>query len=158
MSHDSRRDRLSSSRDSRSLSRDRTTSLIPVIQRIQSASAVTPSKDDRSSSRQIGTMHLGCISLDWLNPSMILSEIRKYESDEERIPMTTEDALEFLMEKFSLPDLKSAYYVTAGKVGMDPTSVMLSYNAKKDIVVALFIAMIYDHRLMMYDNTRNAHR
>ncbi len=89
---------------------------------------------------------------------MILSEIRKYESDEERIPMTTEDALEFLMEKFSLPDLKSVYYMTAGKVGMDPTSVTLPYNAKKDIVVPLFIAMIYDHRSMMYDNTRNAHR
>jgi hypothetical protein len=132
--------------------------LIPVVQQIQSASAVTPSKDDRSSSRQIGTTRLGCISLDWLNPSMILSEIRKYEFDEERIPMTTEDALEFLMERFSLPDLKSAYYVTAGKVGMDPTSVTLPYNAKKDIVVALFIAMIYDHRLMMYDNTKNAYR
>jgi hypothetical protein len=89
---------------------------------------------------------------------MILSEIRKYKPNEERIPMTTEDALEFLMEKFSLPDLKSAYYVTAGKVGMDPTSVLLPYNTKKDIVVALFIAMIYDHRSMMYDNTRSTHR
>ncbi len=158
MSHDPRRDRLSSSRDSGSLSRDRTTLLIPVVRRIQSASAVTPSKDDRYSSRQIGTTCLDCLSLDWLNPSMILSEIRKYESDEERIPMTTEDALEFLMEKFSLPDLKSAYYMTAGKVGVDPTSVTLPYNAKKDIVVALFIAMIYDHRLMMYDDTRNTHR
>jgi hypothetical protein len=89
---------------------------------------------------------------------MILSEIRKYEFDEERIPKTTEDALEFLMEKFSLPDLKSVYYVTAGKVGMDPTSVTLPNNAKKDIVVALFIAMIYDHRSMIYDDTKNAHR
>jgi hypothetical protein len=89
---------------------------------------------------------------------MMLSKIRKYEFDKERIPKTTEDQLEFLMDKFSLPDLKSAYYVTADKIGVDPTSVMLPYNTRKDAVVALFIAMIYDHRSMMYDDTRNAYR
>ncbi len=89
---------------------------------------------------------------------MMLSEIYKYESNKERIPKTTEDQLEFLMDKFSLPDLKSAYYVTAGKIGVDPTSVTLPYNARKDAVVTLFIAMIYDHRSMMYDDTRNAYR
>jgi hypothetical protein len=52
---------------------------------------------------------------------MMLSEICKYESDKERIPKTTEDQLEFLMDKFSLPKLKSAYYVTAGKIGVDHT-------------------------------------
>ena len=89
---------------------------------------------------------------------MTLSKICKYESNKERIPKTTEDQLEFLMDKFSLPDLKSAYYVTAGKIGVDPTSVTLPYNAWEDIVVALFIAMIYDHRSMTYDDTRNAYR
>jgi hypothetical protein len=89
---------------------------------------------------------------------MTLSEIRKYKSDKERIPKTTEDQLEFLMDKFSLPDLKSAYYVTTGKIGVDPTSVTLPYNVQKDAVVMLFIAMIYDHRSMMYDDTRNAYR
>ncbi len=89
---------------------------------------------------------------------MTLSKICKYESDKERIPKTTEDQLEFMMDKFSLPDLKSVYYVIAGKIGVDPTSVTLPYNAQKDAVVALFIAMIYDHRSMMYDDTRNAYR
>jgi hypothetical protein len=89
---------------------------------------------------------------------MMLSKIRKYKSDKELIPTTTEDQLEFLMDKFSLPDLKSAYYVTASKIGVEPTSVMLPYNAQKDAVVTLVIAMIYDHRSMMYDNTRNAYR
>jgi hypothetical protein len=153
-----------SGHDHVSLSRDRTTSLISVVQRIQPALAVTPSKDNRSSSRQIVAMRtskdnsLGCISLDWLSCSMTLSKIRKYESKEERIPMTTEDQLEFLMDKLSLPDLKSAYNVTAGRIGVDPTSVTLPYNAQKNAVVVLFIAMIYDHRSMMYDDTRNAYR
>ncbi len=89
---------------------------------------------------------------------MMLSKICKYKSDEERIPKSTEDQLEFLMDKFSLPDLKSAYYVTAGKIGVDPTSVTMPYNARKDAAVTLFIAMIYDHRSMMYDDTRNAYR
>ncbi len=89
---------------------------------------------------------------------MTLSKICKYESNKERIPKTTEDQLEFLMDKFSLPNLKSAHYVTAGKIGVDPTSVMLPFNAQKDAVVVLFIAMIYDHRSMMYDDTRNTYR
>ncbi len=89
---------------------------------------------------------------------MTLSKIRKYESDKERIPKTTEDQLEFLMDKFSLPDLNSVCYVTAGKIGVDPTSVLLPFNAWKDTVVALFLAMMYDHRSMMYDDTRNAYR
>jgi hypothetical protein len=89
---------------------------------------------------------------------MTLSKICKYESDKERIPTTTEDQLEFFMDKFSLPDLKSAYYVTAGKIGVDSTSVTLPYNARKDAVVALSIAMIYEHRSMMYYDTRNAYR
>jgi hypothetical protein len=88
----------------------------------------------------------------------MLSKICKYKSNEEHIPKTTEDQLELLMDKFSLLDLKSAYYVTAGKIGVDPTSVVLPFNARKDTVVALFIAMIYDHRSMMYDDTRNAYR
>ncbi len=141
-----------------------TTSLISVVQKIQPAPAVTPSKDDRSSSRQIVATRtsrdnsLGCISLDWLSHLMTLSKIPKYKSNKERIPKTTEDQLEFLMDKFSLPDLKSAYYVTTGKIRVDPTSVMLPYNPQKDAVVALFIAIIYDHRSMMYDDTRNTYR
>ncbi len=89
---------------------------------------------------------------------MTLSKICKYESNKERIPKTTEDQLEFFMDKFSLPDLKSAYYVTAGKIGVDPTSVVLPFNVQKDTVVELFIDMIYDHRSMMYDDARNAYR
>ncbi len=135
-------------------SRNCTTLSISVVQKIQPAPAVTPSKDNCSSSRQIVAMctsrdnSLGCLSLDWLSRLMTLSKIHKYESDEEHIPKTTDDKLEFLMDKFSLPDLKSAYYVTAGKIGVDPTSVVLPFNAWKDAVVALFIAMIYDHRSM----------
>jgi hypothetical protein len=157
MPNDSGHDRVLSLRDCTTLS-------ISIVQKNQPAPAMTPSKDDRSYSRQITATctsrdnSLGCISLDWLSHLMTLSKIRKYESDKERIPKTTENQLEVLTDKFSLPDLKSAYYVTAGKSRVDPTSVTLPYNTRKEAVVALFIAMIYDHRSMMYDDTRNAYR
>jgi hypothetical protein len=62
-----------------------------------------------------------------------------------------------LMENFSLTELKSAYFVTMGKVGLeDPSEIMLPYNAHKKSVISLFISFIYDHRCMMYDDAENA--
>jgi hypothetical protein len=74
------------------------------------------------------------------------------------IPKTQEDQLEYLMDKFTLTNLKIAYHVTAGKIGVDMSSVMLPNKARKDTIISYFIAMIYDHQSMMYDDTRNAFR
>ena len=81
-----------SGRDCVSLSRNCTTSSIFVVQKIQPAPAVTPSKDDHSSSRQIVATRtsrdnsLGCISLNWLSRSMMLSKIRKYKVRQRMYP------------------------------------------------------------------------
>jgi hypothetical protein len=62
-----------------------------------------------------------------------------------------------LIEKFSLSDLKSAYFVTMGKVGIeDPSEITLPNNARKETVISSFISRIYNHRCMMYDYTENA--
>jgi hypothetical protein len=72
------------------------------------------------------------------------------------VPLTQEDQLEMLMEQFSLADLKSAYFVTMGKVGIeDPSEIILPTNACKDTVISSFISLIYDHRCMMYDYSEN---
>ena len=89
---------------------------------------------------------------------MTVAEIREYESEDDMIPKSQEDQLEYLMDKFSLADLKSAYHVMAGKIGVDISSVLLPYNVRKDAVISYFIAMIYDHRSMMYNDTRSAFR
>ena len=69
--------------------------------------------------------------------------------------MSTEDQLDFLMNKFPLPELKSAYHFTMGKLGADVKSVNLPTNARTDAVKDAFIAMIYDHRSMMYDSNNS---
>ncbi len=64
-----------------------------------------------------------------------------------------------LMEKFSLAELKSAYFVMVGKVGLEDLSeIMLPNNARKETVISSFISLIYDHRCMMYDYAVNAFR
>jgi hypothetical protein len=88
----------------------------------------------------------------------MVAEICKYEFQDDKIPRTQEDQLEYLMDKFSLTDLKAAYFITSGKIGVDISSVMLSNMAWKDTVISYFIAMIYDHQSMMYDDTRSAYR
>jgi hypothetical protein len=61
-----------------------------------------------------------------------------------------------LMEKFSLADLKSAYFVTMSKVGIeDPSEIILPNNAHKETIISSFIYLIYDHRCMMFDYTEN---
>jgi hypothetical protein len=63
------------------------------------------------------------------------------------------------MEKFSLADLKSAYFVTMGKVGIeDPSGIILPNNAHKETFISSFISLFNNHRCMMYDYTENVFR
>ena len=89
---------------------------------------------------------------------MVYKEILKYECNEEKIPKAQEDQLEYLLSKFTSPDLKVAYYSIVGKLGLEYTSVQLPYNPKKDVVISYFIALIFDHRSIIYDSSRDAHR
>ena len=145
--------------------RSRSLSMNPEVPRFPVPSVVSPGKSVRSFLNQsIAVKHgssesrLGCASINWLSCSMTIAEIRKYESEDDMIPKSQEDQLEYLMDKFTVADLKSAYHVTAGKIGVDISSVLLPYNARKDAVMSYFIAMIYDHRSMMYNDTQSAFR
>jgi hypothetical protein len=145
--------------------RSRSLSLSPEVPRFPVPTVVSPGKSVRSFLNQsIAVKHgssksrLGCASINWLSCSMTIAEIRKYESEDDMIAKSQEDQLEYLMDKFTVADLKTAYHVTAGKIGVEISSVLLPYNARKDAVMSYFIAMIYDHRSMMYNNTQSAFR
>jgi hypothetical protein len=100
-----------------------------------------------------------CIAINWLNQDATKKEVCKYVKFDVDVPLTREDQLQMLMEKFSLADLKSAYFVMMGKVGIeDPSEIILSKNARKETIISSFISLIYDHRCMMYDYTENAFR
>ena len=103
------------------------------------------------SAKLVPVTTLGCIAIDWLTPSIVHAELLKHLTDDESVPKSTEDQLDLLMNKFPLPELKSAYYMTMGKLGADVKSKTLPFNARTDAVKEAFIAMIYDHRSMMYD-------
>ncbi len=63
------------------------------------------------------------------------------------------------MDKFSLQNPKSAYPIMLGRVGAeDLLPLMLPYNACKEVVITLFISLIYDHSCMMYDNSEDMFR
>ncbi len=100
--------------------------------------------------------HLQCIAINWLNQDATTNEVCKYVKYDVDVPLTQEDQLEMLMEKLSLTELKSAYFVTMGKVGLeDPSVIMLPYNAHNESVISLFISLIYNHRCMLYDDKEN---
>jgi hypothetical protein len=81
--------------------------------------------------------------ISWLNQDATLKEVCKYVKYDVDIPLTQEDQLKMLMEKFSLAELKSAYFVTMGKVGLeDPSEIMLPNNALKETVISSFISLI----------------
>jgi hypothetical protein len=107
--------------------------------------------NSRKSAKSVPITTLSCIAIDWLTPSIVHTELLKHISDDESFPKSTEDQLDLLMNKFPLPELKSAYYMTMGKLGADVKSETLPFNAWTEAVKEAFIAMIYDHRSMMYD-------
>jgi hypothetical protein len=139
-------------------------SLIPGVSRLPLPPVVSPGKEVRLFSKQSvvtrgsSENRLGCASINWLSRSMTVAKILKYKSQDNKIPKTQEDQLKYLMDKFSLTNLKAAYFVISGKIGVDISSVMLPNKARKDTVISYFITMIYDHQSMMYDDTRSAYR
>jgi hypothetical protein len=69
------------------------------------------------------------MSINWLSKAAMVKEIRKYIGYDE-VPNLQEDQLEILMDKFIIQELKQAYLITLGKIGVEHyTSVMLSYNS-----------------------------
>jgi hypothetical protein len=102
-------------------------------------------------------VYLKSVAINWLNQDATLKEVCKYVKYNFDIPLTQEDQLEIIMGKFSLAELKSAYFVTMGKVGLeDPSEIMLPNNTRRETVISSFISLIYDHRCMMYDYAVNA--
>jgi hypothetical protein len=119
-------------------------------------SIVSPTQS-KSNTIKSNLVNLKCVAINWLNQDATLKEVCKYAKCNVDVPLTQEDQLEMLMEKFSLPKLKSAYFVMMGKVGLeDPSEIMLPNNARKETVISLFFSVIYDHRCMMYDYAVNA--
>jgi hypothetical protein len=121
-------------------------------------SVVSPIQS-KSNAIKSNLIYLKCIAINWLNQDATLNEVCKYVKYNVDVPLTHEDQLKMLMEKFSLAELKSAYFVMVGKVGLEDLSeIMLPNNARKETVISSFISLIYDHRCMMYDYAVNAFR
>jgi hypothetical protein len=148
-----------SDRSSRAVPSQASVSNLSAVQptkNFQVCSAATPSKSVLPlSSSTVSRLH--CASINWLSRLMVHAEILKYESNENEIHKCQEDQLKYLMSKFGSPELKVAYHCIAGKLGLEYTSVQLPYNPKKDAVISYFIALIFDHRSMMYDSSSDAH-
>jgi hypothetical protein len=121
-------------------------------------SVVSPIQS-KSNTIKSNLVNLKCIAINWLNQDATLKEVCKYVKFDVDIPLTQEGQLKMLMEKFSLAELKSAYFFTMGKVSLeDPSEIMLPNNARKETVISSFISFMYDHRCMMYDYAVNAFR
>jgi hypothetical protein len=120
------------------------TTIVSVVSRNQSKS-------------KSNVIYLKCIAINWLNQDATKKEVCKYVKFDVDVPLTQEDQLEMLMEKFSSADLKSAYFVMMGKVGIeDPSGIILPNNTHKETVISSFISLIYNYRCRMYDYTENA--
>jgi hypothetical protein len=139
-------------------------SLFGKVQRLSQATVVSPEKSNRSpikkpsSDRNIDNNCLACASINWLSQSATIAEIAKYVPQDDDIPKFQEDQLVFLIDKFTLQDIKQAYLIMSGKIGVDYTSVMLPYNACKVVVMSSFTSLIYGHRSMMHEDSKDAFR
>ena len=103
--------------------------------------------------------HLPPVSINWLDQQATYDELCTYVRYDVDVPLTQEDQLELLMNMFTLGDLKAAFNITLGKVDLDdPSEKMLPKAAQKKAVISMFIALIYDHRCMMYDDSKDAFR
>jgi hypothetical protein len=82
----------------------------------------------------------------------------KYLKKNEDLPCTQEDQLSFLLNKFSLSDLKTAFAIATTKA--DKSAMKVYYplpNAKKKII-AIFLGLVFDRRSIMGDVSKDTYR
>ena len=111
------------SKEDRPLSRTKVTSRSSTKRDFSSKGSRRTQRDNvihsRKSATSVSDPPLSCIADNWLSPTVVRAELQKHLSDDQSVPMSTEDQLDFLMNNFPLPKLKSAYHFTMGKLGAD---------------------------------------
>jgi hypothetical protein len=100
---------------------------------------------------------LAAYDVDWFNSMSTKNECLKYTSDK-NLPVTQEEQLTFLLDKYQTSKIKTAFADAIGKVGTAARKAFYPLPHHKDKLICSFLELIYDGKSIMIDNSKDSFR
>ena len=100
---------------------------------------------------------LAAYNVDWFDSSATKNECINHTSIK-NLPDTQEGQLTFLLSKFEVSEIKTAFVDAIGKVGKAARKVFYPNPVRKEKLIRSFLELIYDGKSIMVDNSKDSFR
>ncbi len=100
---------------------------------------------------------LAAYDVDWFDLSATKNECLKHVHIK-NLPDTQEGQLTFLLGKFEMSEIRTAFADAIGKVGKAAKKVFYRLPPCKDKLIRSFLELIYDGKSIMVDNSKDSFR
>ncbi len=102
-------------------------------------------------------LKLEVYEVDWFNSTSTKNECLNHTS-ENNLPVTQEEQITFLLNKYQTSDIKTAFTDVIGKVGTATRKFFYPLPHCKDKLIRSFLELIYNGKSIMIDNSKDSFR
>ncbi len=99
--------------------------------------------------------NLAAYKIDWFNSTSAKNKCLKHTS-KNNLPVTQEEQITFLLNKYQTSDIKTALADTIGKVSTAARKNFYSLPHCKDKLICSFLELIYKRKSIMIDNSKDS--
>jgi hypothetical protein len=93
-------------------------------------------------------------NIDWLNSTLTKNKCLKHTS-EKNLPVSQEGQLTFLLGKYQISEIKTAFVDAIGKVGTATRKAFYPPPLCKEKLMSSFFELIYNGKSIMVDNSKD---
>jgi hypothetical protein len=95
---------------------------------------------------------LAAYEVDWFNSTSTKNKCLNHTS-KNNLPVTQEEQITFLLNKYQTSNIKTAFADAIGKVGTAACKFFYLLHHRKDKLICSFLELIYDGKSIMIDNS-----
>ena len=99
--------------------------------------------------------NLAAYKIDWFNSTSAKNKCLKHTS-KNNLPVTQEEQITFLLNKYQTSDIKTAFADAIGKVGTATRNFFYPLSHHKDKLIRSFLELIYKRKSIMIDNSKDS--
>jgi hypothetical protein len=93
--------------------------------------------------------------VDWFNSISTKNKCLKHTS-KNNLPVTQEEQISFLLNKYQTSNIKTTFVDAIGKVGTAARKFFYQLPRRKDKLIRSFLELIYDGKSIMIDNSKDS--
>jgi hypothetical protein len=100
---------------------------------------------------------LAVYEVDWFNSTSTKNKCLKHTS-KNNLPVTQEEQITFLLNKYQTSNIKMAFADAIGKVGTAMRKFFYPLPHHEDKLICSFLELIYNRKSIMIDNSKDSFR